>query len=445
MKNVLLVYLPFCTPASPPLSLTSMHSFLKANYEGKVNLLDLNLEFHKLRFSSYQEYFQNKDKWSNYDEVSSDFFKESSKVYSKSNKSVVNGHNPELFDELLKQIIDEKPDLVAFSLVYSSQAFYALGMLKALRGKIKTVIGGPAINEKLSLVADKTLSNEVELLEFISDKKIDTTKLNFNYSTEFKLSNYFTPNPVVPIRTSSSCYYKQCVFCTHHNNVKYVEYPLDLIKKHIVSSNQKYFFLIDDMISAKRLLEFADIVKDLNIKWTCQLRPTKHYTNEVLNKLKEAGLKMVIWGVESGNQRILDLMKKGTNVLDVKKVLENSHHNKIKNVAYIMFGFPTETKEEFLDTINFLKDNSDNIDLVSTSIFGLQNNSAMYDSPEFFGIKNICKEERTVLEPKITYETSAGLTKKEVMTMRSNYKKTLDKINKYPKGMNYFREHMLVI
>ena len=199
------------------------------------------------------------------------------------------------------------------------------------------------------------------------------------------------------------------------------------------------------MISVSRLLEFADLVKDLNIRWACQLRPTKDYTNEVLSKLSKAGLKMVIWGVESGNQRILDLIKKGTNVTDVKRVLKDSHDNKIKNVTYIMFGFPSETTEEFLDTINFLKEQTEYVDLVSTSIFGLQSNTIIYNESSRFGINNITTVERTVLEPKITYESTSGLTKKEAIKMRDNYKKTIDKINKYPKGMNYFREHMLIV
>ena len=62
-----------------------------------------------------------------------------------------------------------------------------------------------------------------------------------------------------------------------------------------------------------------------------------------------------MWGVESGNDRVLELINKGTNVKDIEKVLEDSHNVGIKNIAYILFGFPTEIKEEFLDTIEFLK------------------------------------------------------------------------------------------
>ena len=152
---------------------------------------------------------------------------------------------------------------------------------------------------------------------------------------------------------------------------------------------------------------------------------------------------MVIWGIESGNDRVLSLMKKGTNVKDVEIVLKRSHDAGIKNVTYIMFGFPTETKEEFLDTIQFLKRNDENIDLVSTSVFGLQKDTPVYKDPASFGIKKIIEEERTILEPKITYEVSVGLSNEQASILKKNYKKTIEKINKHPKGMNFFREHMI--
>ena len=57
--EILLVYPPFCTPASPPYSLANLSAFLEANSTIETSLLDLNLEFHKLKFSKYQQYFQN--------------------------------------------------------------------------------------------------------------------------------------------------------------------------------------------------------------------------------------------------------------------------------------------------------------------------------------------------------------------------------------------------
>ena len=447
--KVLLVYPPFCTPASPPYSLVNLYSFLKNNSDLDLEILDLNLEFHKLKFKKYQEYFQN-FKLENYGEISKEYHQISKQVYSENNFKVRNNENPELIKELIEKIEQTKPEYIAFSVVYSSQVFYTLALLRNL--KIKTIIGGPAINDKLKAAATKAMNNEVELLEFLT-KEVDGTSykikhedLNCNYALDFNklsLKDYFTKAPVIPIKTSSTCFYKQCTFCTHHQNKSYVEYPLEQIKQTILKSKQKQFFFIDDTISKKRLLALAEMLKPLKITWTCQLRPTKDLDKKTLDVLYDSGLKMVIWGVESGNDRILKLMKKGTNVKDLTKVLKDSKEAKIKNVLYIMFGFPTETKEEFLDTINLLKENNDDIDLISTSIFGLQTGTPIYMNPKEFQITKINEQKRTVLDPKITYEIKEGLSQKEAETLRKNYKKTIDNINKFPKTMNFFREHLL--
>jgi radical SAM superfamily enzyme YgiQ (UPF0313 family) len=439
--KLLLVYPPFCTPASPPYSLVNLFSFLKSNSNLDIEILDLNLEFHKLKFRKYQDYFQN-FKLENYEEVSKEYHHFSKQVYSENNLKVRNNEDPEFLEELIEKINNSNADYIAFSIVYSSQVFYTLALLKNLKN---TLIGGPAVNDKLKAVATKYMENEVQLLEFLKGK-VKHEDLVCDYPIDFSklpLKEYFVKSPVVPVKTSSTCFYRQCTFCTHHQNKFYLEYPLEQIKQTILQSKQKQFFFIDDMVSKKRLLQLAKLVEPLNITWTCQLRPTKDLDKDTLNRLYQAGLRMVIWGVESGNDRILKLMRKGTNVKDITEVLKNSKNAGIKNVLYIMFGFPSETKEEFLDTINLLKDNSANIDLVSTSIFGLQKGTPIYQNPEEFQIKEIMEEKRTLLDPKISYITKEGLSQKDAEKLRKSYKNTIEKINKYPKTMNFFREHLL--
>ena len=442
MKKILLVYPPFCTPASPPYSITYIYSFLKNNCDGNISVLDLNLEFHRFKFPEYQIEYKDNKNWYDYDKITKGYIELTRKTYSQNNKKVRNNKRPEFFKELLNKIKNEKPDIVAFSIVYSSQVFYAYSLIRELK-EVKIVIGGPAISEKLVQSADKALDNEVELLNYIQDNNV---KPNFETVLDFSIYNlneYFTPQPVIPLKTSTTCPYKQCSFCNHFKNVPYKEFSLDLIKKTIIDSKQKYFFLIDDMIPTKRLLKIAEAFKPLNISWTCQLRPTKDLDYETLKKLKESGLVMIIWGVESGNNRILNLINKGTNKNDIKKVLEDSHNAGIKNVAYVLFGFPTETKEEFLETVEFLKTNEKNIDLISVSEFGLQKGTEVYNNPQKFGIKKIIEEKRTLLGPKIRYELKEGLTQEAVSNLIKKHRKTLDNINKYPRTMNFFREHMI--
>ena len=121
---------------------------------------------------------------------------------------------------------------------------------------------------------------------------------------------------------------------------------------------------------------------------------------------------------------------------------ENLKQAGIKNVTYIMFGFPTETKEEFRQTIEFLKRNDRAIDLISPSTFGLQAGTPAFENPSEFGITRITEHPRELLGPKIEYELSSGLTHEEAKEMRDKFKRSINNINKYPKAMNFFREHM---
>jgi len=314
--------------------------------------------------------------------------------------------------------------------------------LKSLKN-ITTVIGGPAVSEKLMTLADHHFKNELEFLNFIEKK--EHKDLVFDFPLDFSIYNleeYFTPETVIPLKTSTTCYYQQCTFCAHYANVPYKEYPLENIQNTVVKSKMKHFFLIDDMIPVKRLLALGEMFSKNGAKWGCQLRPTKEFTEEVMKTLYDCGLTFVLWGVESGCQKTLDAIKKGTNVEDVESVLKNSFTAGVKNVCYIMFGFPGETEEDFIETIEFLKSNNKNIDLISTSIFGLQPGTNVYQNSQKFGITSIEESKRTVLEPKISYSVKEGLSNEDAKKLRKKYLSTIDEINSYPKTMNFFREHM---
>ncbi len=449
MTKILLIHLPFCTPASPSYSITYLYSFLKKNCS--VSVLDLNLLFHKKKFGDFGKFIRSFDgsDLDKYSEVGGEYSKISSKVYAENNKKVVNGLQPEYFDEFVKMIRDYEADIVCFSIVYSSQAFYAYSILKELKDVV-TVIGGPCVCEKLVSVADECFGNYEKFIDYLGvDFGCDVGSdlgngIVLDYSV-WDLDSYFVPHFVMPVKTSNTCCYKQCVFCSHFSSTKYCEYDLGLVRQSILSSPTKYVFLIDDTIPVSRLLKIGEVFGPLGIKWCCQLRPVAGFSYDVLKKLRECGLVMVIWGVESGSDRVLKLMRKGTNVDDVSNVLKNSHDSGIKNVVYIMFGFPGESEKEFMETLSFLEKNSENIDLVSTSVFGLQKGTQIYQNYSDFGISKVVEEKRTILPPKISYEVSNGLSHSDVLNMKKKYKSVVEKINKYPKEMNFFRESMLCL
>ncbi len=428
--KLLLIYPPFCTPSTMPYSIAYLKSFVKSHLDIEVKCLDLNAKFNKLRF---EEAYLNKD-FELFDKLSRD-------VYKKNNKLVINNETPELFEEMIALIEDEAPDYVAFSLVYNSQCFYSQALVERLNKKYKILVGGPAVHHNL-LKNSTFLCNEKELLRFFDDKIVPSEDFVVPDFSDFESKDYLTKELVYPLRTSVSCYYKQCAFCTHHFSQQYKEVPLELIKETILKHDIKNLYFFDDMISKKRLLELADLLKELKVRWWCQLKPTKDLLG-IFEKLHDSGLRSVSWGIESGNQRILDLMKKGTKLEVISEVLKESHEAGIINLTYFILGFPTETKEELFDTIKFIEENKESIDLVSTSLFGLQRGSKVYLNPEEYGIDEIIEKKRTLLDDRILYKVKSGLQQSEVRLLRKKLEHKLHIADRIPRVYNFFKEQTI--
>ena len=136
-------------------------------------------------------------------------------------------------------------------------------------------------------------------------------------------------------------------------------------------------------------------------------------------------------------------MEKGTIVEDISTVLKESNKLGIKNMVYVMFGLPTETKEEFMETIVFLEKNSDYIDIISPSVFGLQQGSRIYDNPSNFGVKNVTLKQRTYLSDKVSFDIISGLSVDEVNKLKKKNIHRIYKINKLPRIVAHCKEQVL--
>lgn len=447
--KVLCTFVPFCSPVSPPYSISYIAQFLKNNSNHEIDLLDLNAKIHKAHFEEEYKLIINALKHNNLDLYQEHItkikqaFTDFARMH---NTACRKGEENELINLALRSITKKNPDIVALSLIYNSQAFFALQLTKKLQAKgFKVVVGGPAMTAQLKKQADFFFPHEIAFLEFLEDKKVNMDEVDARQILDFSsydVDDYFAPSITIPLRTTSCCYYQQCTFCTHHKKGRYLEYDLDNMKESINRSKAKNVFIIDDMIHEQRLQELSTMLKPLNVKWLCQLKP-KSMSKETLQLAYDSGLRAVLWGVESGNQRILDLMKKSTKIDEMKEVLKDAKDVGITNVLFIMFGFPTETRDEFLETIDFLKDNP--VDLISSAVFGLQEGSPIFDKPQDFGITEVFKEERIALPEKITFSISEGLTTQEAKDLRKKYRKTLQNLNHFPTEMNMYREHMLYL
>ncbi len=446
--KILLINPPAYTPTTFPYSLAAMKAQLTQKIDENIQILDLNVIFHYQEFSNF--YTRLKDNKEDYFELLEEFSNAVKLRYMQISKKAISNQPIEETKDLIKQITTKSPDIVAFSLTYNSQIFITKQLIDELQTQnpnIKIIIGGPADYSKI-MQGVTTGSDVKKFIEFLikqaakQHENIDHNNIPTPDFSDFNKEHYFTKEIVYPLRTSIACPYKLCTFCTHHGNTNFKLFDLSNLKETIQTNNIKKLCFIDDDLPAVRIKQISQILKDLNVKWWCQLRPTKQI-QLVLKEAVDSGLTSVAWGVESGNQRILDLMHKGTKVTDVQDTLKIAKDLGIQNMTYILFGFPTENETEFKDTINFLETNKDFIDSVSPSVFGLQYGSKVLDSPTEFEVTDINFKKRTFLSDTITYKTKIGLTTKETTSLLKQYKHQLSKINKVPKIISVFKEQIL--
>ena len=101
---------------------------------------------------------------------------------------------------------------------------------------------------------------------------------------------------------------------------------------------------------------------------------------------KHSGCKYLHVGYESGNERVLKLMDKATTTEVITRSLQLSAKAGIWNHAMGFFGFPGETREEALDSINFLAKNKDIVHSVGFGTFDLSRHTPVAKNPERWGV-----------------------------------------------------------
>lgn len=163
------------------------------------------------------------------------------------------------------------------------------------------------------------------------------------------------------------------------------------VKMAIKNYGVKYFEFYDDMFVAKenRILEFIEKTKGLNIKFRCNMR-TDSKIPDIYRLLKRAGCVSVAFGIESGSQRILDLMNKQSTVENNFTAIKKAQKAGLQTIGYFIIGFPGETKETIDKTLSFIENS--NIDRPQVYQFTPLPGSPVFTNPDKYGIINMSKD-----------------------------------------------------
>lgn len=291
----------------------------------------------------------------------------------------------------------EKPTVLGLSVYGDTLAASMLGfkLAKKWNPSTKTVMGGGIFADQLAPGSpnleffveksgdyiDKIIIGEGEdlLLKFlrgqldqtgkvvglpdIDGHTVDLSRVDVPDFSDFDLLHY----PHLGHYGARSCPF-QCTFCSETINWgKYRKKKISQLVKEFIELYNRHsyqlFLLTDSTLNPIVSDLSGELIKaGVSIYWDGFLRADKHVGNRENTLLwRRGGFYRAKLGLESGSQRILDLMRKRITVEQAEKALINLAYAGIKTTTFWLFGHPGETEKDFRLTLDFIERMKDNI------------------------------------------------------------------------------------
>lgn len=323
-----------------------------------------------------------------------------------------------MLDILLEKIKEEQPLLVCFTIPFPGNLFAALRcaqFAKQFFPDVHVAFGGGYCNTELRSLIDPRIFEFVDfislddgegpLLKIVSylEGKVGVDALERTYvleNTQVVYKNKFpntiyhhsklpapdysglpfhkyvsfldVVNPMHRMWTdarwnkmtiSHGCYWKQCSFCDvsldyigNYQNTTASDL-VDKIEKIVKDTGITGFHFVDEAAPPKmlRALSLALIERNVKITWWTNIRFEKTFTFELCELMSKSGCIAVTGGLEVASDRLLAKMKKGVDIAQVTRVTNNFSENNIMTHAYLMYGFPTQTEQETIDSLEVVR------------------------------------------------------------------------------------------
>ncbi len=316
-------------------------------------------------------------------------------------------------------IAEKSPDLVGLSVPFPGNVYGALRIgktIKALRPDLPIVMGGGYCNTELRAVRDPRLFKYIDfmtlddgerplqcLIEFLAGKRPLEGLLRTHYLKDgavayvtaerehdiphkdtgtptyagMPLETYFPHtagayNPMTEMRNchfwnkltlAHGCYWRKCTFCDINLDYigRYDQAGANLLVDRMVTLSAETgstgFHFVDEACPpvvlaglSRRILE-----RGLTFSWYGNIRFDRAFTRKLTDQMAAAGCIAVTGGLEVGSDRILAMMEKGTTLEQVAKVARAFTESGIVVHAYLIYGFPTQTAQEVVDSLEIVR------------------------------------------------------------------------------------------
>jgi radical SAM superfamily enzyme YgiQ (UPF0313 family) len=217
---------------------------------------------------------------------------------------------------------------------------------------------------------------------------------------------------------SHGCYWRQCSFCdvsldyigNYQNST--ADLLADKIEKIVSDTGITGFHFVDEAAPPKMLKSLSKVLieRDIKITWWTNIRFEKTFNYELCELMAEAGCIAVTGGLEVASDRLLAKMKKGVDIAQVARVTHNFSQNGIMVHAYLMYGFPTETQQETIDSLEVVRQLFEKNCIQSGfwHLFTTTVHSPIGKNPDSFGIKITGPEFQGFAQNDLWHEDSEG-------------------------------------
>jgi radical SAM superfamily enzyme YgiQ (UPF0313 family) len=320
-----------------------------------------------------------------------------------------------LVDEILLELVDQhlaefKADVIGFSVPFPGNVYGALRIGAHVRERVKArVMGGGFVNTELREVSDPRLFEFVDYLSFDDGEEPLARLLAFlekggkreelprvkyleagrvqsgtgqaarafreTLAPDFSglpLDRYISmlelPNPMYRLWSdfrwnkmilAHGCYWKKCTFCDTHLDYigrfepHKVDKLVDQMEQVARQTGSTGFHFVDEAAPPALLKALSQEIlrRGLKFTWWGNLRFDEFFTAEVAELMADAGCIAVTGGLEVASPRLLRLINKGITLEQVGRVTRNFRNAGIFVHAYLMYGFPSQTRAETVESL----------------------------------------------------------------------------------------------
>jgi radical SAM superfamily enzyme YgiQ (UPF0313 family) len=181
--------------------------------------------------------------------------------------------------------------------------------------------------------------------------------------SEYRFAGHcYNKLPVTSMITSRGCPHG-CNFCSQgvfgrRYRARSAESVVSEMEHLVTKYNIKSLMIVDDTftVDRERICKICELIinRGLDVSWLCYAG-VQDVDKDMLIKMKKAGCYQIYYGIESGTQRILNIMNKGVTIEQIKAAVKYAKEVGIEVRGQFMFGYPTETPKEIRKSIVFAK------------------------------------------------------------------------------------------